>query len=181
MSELNKKQALLIIDMQNGLFHSNQTPYLKETILTNIQTTMNKARTQNIPIIFFRHVGPEGSPIAPDSALTQIIPELEINRDKDIVLEKTKPSCFYQTRLLDVLAELNVTELVITGMKTDFCIDTTCRVAFEKGIQTTLIADAHTTVDGNGLTAESIIQHHNHVLGAAFSQVVTTDDFNFAQ
>jgi nicotinamidase-related amidase len=181
MSELKKKQALLIIDMQNGLFHSNQTPYLKETILTNIQTTINKARTQNIPIIFFRHVGPEGSPIAPDSALTQIIPELEIKREKDIILEKTKPSCFYQTSLSDILAKLEITELVLTGMKTDFCIDTTCRVAFEKGIQTTLITDAHTTVDSNGLTAESIIQHHNHVLGAAFSQVVTTENFNFSE
>ena len=53
--------------------------------------------------------------------------------------------------------------LVVTGMQTEFCVDTTCRRAISLGLNVTLVSDAHTTIDA-AFPAEQIIRHHNTVL-----------------
>ena len=58
---------------------------------------------------------------------------------------------------------LGITHLVVTGMQTEFCVDTTCRRAISLGLDVTLVSDAHTTVDA-AFPAELIIRYHNAVL-----------------
>jgi uncharacterized membrane protein len=53
-------------------------------------------------------------------------------------------------------------------MKTEFCVDTTCRAAPEHGFRTVLISDAHTTMDNKYLSASEIIAHHNVTLAGPF-------------
>jgi nicotinamidase-related amidase len=67
------------------------------------------------------------------------------------------------TPLLDELRRLEVTHVVVTGMQTELCVDTTCRRAITLGLEVTLVSDAHTTVDAT-LPAESIVAYHNAVL-----------------
>jgi hypothetical protein len=55
--------------------------------------------------------------------------------------------------------------LVLAGMQTEYCIDTTCRRARSQGYEVVLAADAHSTYPGT-LPAEQIIAHHNEVLRA---------------
>ena len=77
------------------------------------------------------------------------------------------------------LAEAGIAELVIAGMKTEFCVDTTCRAAAGLGFRPVLVADAHTTTDSPLLQAELIIGHHNRTLGGAFAQLIQTADCRF--
>ena len=56
-----------------------------------------------------------------------------------------------------------VTELIITGCATDFCVDTTVRAAGSHGYEVTVAGDAHTTRDRPHLSAVAVIQHHNYV------------------
>lgn len=77
------------------------------------------------------------------------------------------------------LTEAGIEELAITGMKTEFCVDTTCRAAPGLGIPTVLIADAHTTMDNDSLTAAQIIQHHNITLAGSFVTLDHTEHYDF--
>ncbi|EML1066845.1 cysteine hydrolase family protein [Acinetobacter nosocomialis] len=173
----NSKSVLLIIDMQNGLFKAKSTPYNHQFVLSNILKLINYHRSNNKPIIFVRHVGEKDTPLDPDSLNTQLITELSCNPDKDIVIEKTYPSSFKHTVLKELLEKLDIDEIIVTGMKTEYCIDTTIRAASEFGYKLTLISDAHTTFDSTVLDAQHIIDHHNQVLNNAFAKVKTTEEF----
>lgn len=64
-----------------------------------------------------------------------------------LIIEKHFPNSFYQTDLEAKLRELNVEQLVITGMMTHMCVDSTTRAAAELGFQPILIGDATATRD----------------------------------
>lgn len=65
------QRALLVIDMQMGLFHGSDKPYHGAQILSNINRLIDKAHDAGVPIFIARHTGPAGSPIEPGSPLTQ--------------------------------------------------------------------------------------------------------------
>ncbi|MDO3663391.1 cysteine hydrolase family protein [Acinetobacter higginsii] len=172
-----RKSALLIIDMQNGLFRGQSNPHNAELVLSNILKLIEYQRSNGMPIIFIRHVGESGTPLDPDSVNTQLIEDLQLDTHKDLVLEKKYPSCFKGTFLKDLLEKLDVDEVIITGMKTEYCIDTTVRTASEYGYKVVLISDAHTTFDSVSLNALQMIGYHNQVLGNAFAKVKTLMEY----
>jgi nicotinamidase-related amidase len=90
----------------------------------------------------------DDSPFSEKGPLTQLIPELDV-KEQDVVFTKRHPSCFRDTVLLRELNQRGIKQLVIAGMKTEFCVDTTCRAAPELGFRTVLISDAHTTMDND--------------------------------
>lgn len=171
------QQALIIVDLQNGVFHAQHPPFQAKQLLENINQLIAYARSKQIPIFAIRHVGLAGTPLATDSPMTQLIPELHIDLSTDIILEKARPNCFFQTDLEQQLKALNIEEIIICGLKTEFCIDTTCRVANDLGFKATLISDAHSTIDSTILSAENIIQHHNTTLNHAFVSLKTCVEF----
>ncbi len=173
------KRALLVIDMQMGLFHGPDKPYAAAQTLTNINQLMSKAHRAGVPVFAVRHTGPAGSPIEPGSPLTQLIPELTIDAASDILFDKTRPNCFSGTELAAWLQQAKIDELFISGMKTEFCIDTTCRAAADLGFHPVLVADAHTTVDNPLLAAETIIAHHNRTLNGPFVKLISTAECEF--
>ncbi|QGZ65115.1 isochorismatase family protein [Paraburkholderia acidisoli] len=178
MSSHNHR-ALLIVDMQVGLFHGADQPHDGARVLAAINRLIARARAARAPIFAARHVGPPGSPLAPDSALTQLIPELHVDASRDGVFEKRRPSCFAGTALAERLAQARVDELVIAGMKTEYCVDTTCRAAADLGFKTLLAADAHTSMDTPVLPAAAIVAHHNRTLDGAFVTLVNADECAF--
>lgn len=131
-----KRSALLIVDMQVGLFHGPERPYQHQRLLATINQLIDRARTAGVPIMAARHSGPAGSPIEPGSALWQLLPELAVDSTSDWVFDKTRPSCFLATGLAERLAAEGIDQLVIAGMKTQYCIDSTCRAAAELGTAT---------------------------------------------
>ncbi|MGX5794518.1 cysteine hydrolase family protein [Pseudomonas sp. E2-15] len=173
--------ALLIIDMQNGLYDGPDKPFERERVLGTINQLIQRARTANAPIFVARHTGPAGSPIEAGSPLWQLLPELNVDEARDHLFNKTRPSCFLGTDLAQQLAAKQVDELVIVGMKTQFCIDTTCRVAAELGFSVVLPEDGHTCMDTPLLSAEAIIAHHNATLAGAFVKRVKAIDAAWSQ
>ncbi|ERK16388.1 Isochorismatase [Pantoea sp. AS-PWVM4] len=171
------KNALLIIDMQQGLFHGPHIPYAASSVLSNIRLLIKKARASGTPLFFARHTGPDGSPFSEQSPLTQLIPELNVNVEQDSVFIKKYPNCFRDTVLLQQLKLSNIDQLVIAGMKTEICVDTTCRAAFDAGFKVVLVSDAHTTIDNPALTADNIIRHHNQTLAGPFVSLVSTEEW----
>ncbi|KGT91234.1 cysteine hydrolase family protein [Enterobacter cancerogenus] len=172
----SSKKALLIIDMQHGLFFAPQQPFAAETLLNNINTLIARARDAKAPIFAARHTGPEGTPLAESSPLTQLIPQLAIDAELDGVFVKRYPNCFRGTTLLASLQLAGIEELVICGMKTEYCVDTTCRAAADLGFRVVLISDAHSTTDNGQMSASQIIAHHNQTISGPFAQLAATAD-----
>ncbi|HDU7918621.1 TPA: cysteine hydrolase [Serratia marcescens] len=174
------RSALLVIDMQVGLFASpNDQPFAAETLLAKTNVLIRAARAANAPVVFIRHTGPAGSPIAANSPLWQIHPGLEINAGADWFIDKTRPSSFHQTGLAERLKQAGIERLVISGMKTQYCVDTTCRRGAELGFDMVLAADAHSCSDTAVLGAEAIIRHHNQTLSGPFVTLTLAEEMRF--
>ena len=92
--------ALLILDMQVGLFHGPDKPWAGEALLDTLNALLTKARSAGAPIFLARHVGPPGSPIEPGSPLTQLLPELRLTGN-EVIFEKTRPNAFAMTDLVE--------------------------------------------------------------------------------
>ena len=67
-------------------------------------------------------------------------------------------------------------KLEITGLQTDYCIDTTCRSAFAKKYNTILVHDAHSTYDNDFMKAEEIIRYHHKIIGRWFAKLQSTEE-----
>ena len=96
--------------------------------------------------------------------------------ENDQIIQKTTPDAFHKTQLSNVLFELNGEHLIILGLQTEYCIDTTIRRAFSLGFKVTLVADCHSTWDSDILSAFLIINHHNQVLNGFFAQLITIEE-----
>ena len=170
--------ALLILDMQVGLLHGPDKPRAGEALLETLNSLLSKARSAGAPVFLARHIGPPGSPIEPGSALTQLVPELVLEGD-EVIFEKSRPNAFAKTDLAKQLQALGVEGVVITGMKTQYCVDSTCRAARDLGFDAVLIADGHTCSDTPALKAEQIVAHHNATLAGPFCRVINAEDWRF--
>ena len=170
--------ALLILDIQVGLIHGPDKPWRCDELLETLNTLMDKARSAGAPIFLARHIGPVGSPIEPGSPLTQIIQELELRGD-EVIFNKSRPSAFFMTELAQQLHARGCTGIVVTGMKTQDCVDSTCRAAKDLGFDAVLIADGHTCSDTPRLTARQIVAHHNATLSGPFCRVILAKEWSF--
>ncbi|MHC8344772.1 cysteine hydrolase family protein [Pseudomonas sp. RT6P73] len=170
--------ALLILDMQVGLFHGADKPWAGEALVDTLNNLLNKARSAGAPIFLARHMGPPGSPIEPGSPLTQLVEELVLQGD-EVIFEKKRPNAFTETVLADQLRACGALGVVIAGMKTQYCVDSTCRAARDQGFDAVLIADGHTCSDTPALKAEEIVAHHNATLAGPFCRVVNAEEWCF--
>lgn len=170
--------ALLILDMQVGLFHGPEKPWQAERLLNTINELLSKAQAAGAPVLLARHVGPPGSPIEPGSALTCLIDELQLSGNEH-VFEKTRPSAFAGTDLVERLNAAGAHGVVIVGLKTQYCVDSTCRAARDLGFDAVLIEDGHSCADTPIHKAEQIVAHHNATLAGPFCRVVQSQGWQF--
>ena len=80
------------------------------------------------------------------------------------LVRKPASDAFCRTPVQAELDKLGVGRLVVAGLQTEYCVDTTCRAAVSGGRAVLLAADAHTVEAGGELPAERIVAHHNAVL-----------------
>ncbi|XP_021893350.1 nicotinamidase 2-like [Carica papaya] len=148
-----KTSALLVVDMQN-YFASMAKP-----ILNSVLTTVDLCRRASIPVFFTRHrhrsptdygmLGEwwnnhlilDGTPEA------ELLPEIARLASAEQVVEKTTYSAFRKTGLQGRLAEMGVEEVIVTGVMTNLCCETTSRDAFVRGFRVFFSTDATATSD----------------------------------
>ena len=99
----------------------------------------------------------------------QIIKEL-IPHESDRMVMKKAYGAFFQSSLDSVLRKLGIKTLVMTGIATNFCVETTCREAVAYGYHVILVSDATATYDPEGHQATL------KVIAAGFGDVMSTED-----
>lgn len=157
------KKALLVIDVQNGMFQEGNVVYRGDRLLHNLKYLISQARFTKTPIFYIQHNGPVGKPLEVSTKGWEIHPEIAPN-NLDTIIQKTTPDSFFNTTLDDELKKQEIEHLVITGIQIEACVDTTCRRAFSLEYKVTLASDTHSTWDTKEITAQQIINHHNGVL-----------------
>lgn len=80
-----------------------------------------------------------------------------------LFVTKTACDAFYRTRLEEVLREHHITQFVICGCATDYCVDTTIKNGASRGYAITVAEDAHTTANRPAAQAVTLIAHYNEV------------------
>ena len=150
--------ALLVIDVQNGIVAG---AYNRDGVIGNISTLIDKARAENVPVLWVQHS--DDGDLALGSESWQYVPEL-VRGDSEPVVHKRYADSFEETDLEKLLAEQRVGRLVVTGAQTDECIRSTIHGAFTRGYDVTLVGDAHTTEDLTEYGAprpEQVVAHTN--------------------
>jgi len=167
------KTALLIIDVQCGLCTGEEAAFDIDQVIERINALGAKARTAHAPVIFIQHEEDSG-PLQFGTDGWQLAARLAA-RPADLRVRKTTPDSFHRTDLHRLLQEQGITHLVIGGLQSDFCVDTTVRRALALGYHVVLVADGHSTVDNGVLSAAQITAHHNTTLAhmASFGPRVT--------
>ncbi|HZG19003.1 MAG TPA: cysteine hydrolase family protein [Herbaspirillum sp.] len=153
--------ALLIIDVQHALCTGPEAVSNGEAIIANINRLSQKAHAAGAPVIFVQHED--------QGALAQGSPGWQLARGlrqqaSDLNVRKRGSDAFHQTPLEALLREHGVTRLVVCGMQTEFCVESTVRRALALGFPVTLAADGHTTAPNGVLSVADVVAHHHATL-----------------
>jgi nicotinamidase-related amidase len=170
--------GLLVIDLQRGMFSEVEKPHQGELVLERTAGLLRRARADGVPIFHVQHDGGPGDPLAKSGPGFEIHPAVK-PADGEPVIEKSVCSAYQNTDLDERLRAQGIDRVVIAGMQTEYCIDTTCRAAFGLGYRVALVSDAHTTFNSPVLTAPQVIAHHNHTLRSGFVELVEAANVKF--
>ncbi len=151
--------TLIIIDMQNAWVHGLTPRFDKERVITRIRHAVDRTRSHGGQVIFVRHVNDDA---LAGSAGWEVIPELPFTPG-DVFVDKAACDAFADTGLLTHLEITGAKTLILCGLPTELCMDSTVHAAASHGFDVIALADAHTTADRSHLKAEKIIEHHNWV------------------
>ncbi|MDD5934874.1 MAG: isochorismatase family protein [Clostridiales bacterium] len=124
------KKALIIVDVQNNYFSGGCCElYHPVETAENIQKVLERFRKDQNPIIFIQHrfQVENGSK---DKEWYDQIHDIVKPKENEVVLQKVVPNSFHDTGLEELLQSLHITDLVIVGMMSHMCIDTTVRAPF---------------------------------------------------
>ncbi|HFI0235553.1 TPA: cysteine hydrolase family protein [Streptococcus suis] len=164
------KSALLVIDIQNLLVE--EKPYAIEERLSLWQDSITKARQAGLEVIHVRHHDQELVKGTADWEIHSTVAPLASEK----IFDKTFNSAFKETGLHTYLQEKGIEQLIIMGMATNFCIDTTIKVAVELGYKVAVIQDGTTTGYSGKLDAKDLIDHYQNIWSWNFAQVDTLEN-----
>ena len=187
--------ALIVVDMQN--WFCKDEPGVERPPgrgIENFQAAVpgcvalvDAARAAGHPVIFTRYVhlfdNADEKPLSgrratlPERAKglregtwgIELIDEFAARPD-EFVIDKSRPSSFYGTRLEPLLTAKGIKSVIICGVTTNICVETTARDAHQRGYDTYVVEDA---------TGEFELSRHWHALYTiawSFGTVVTVDD-----
>lgn len=137
--------VLLVLDMQRVFLDNKSHAFIPSApaVLPGLISLIQEFRSRNHPVIFTRHTNAPGNGgqmsrwwrdlIDPDSVDAEIIPELATPADH--VIEKHQYDAFYKTDLHKILGQYVTNQVVITGVMTHLCCETTARSAFVRGFE----------------------------------------------
>lgn len=137
-----KRTALLVVDVQQGLFQKSTPIYQSEQLLQNINALIERARQCDVPVIYIQHC--DSRSLVKDSLEWQLHPGLH-PLESDAFVCKEHSNAFEETNLTQILDEKKVGRLVVTGLVTHGCVKNTCLGGRELGYPVLLVADAHSS------------------------------------
>lgn len=156
MKDFNlSRPALAVIDMQRYFLDEDADAYLgaPRALVANVTGLIRAFRDSRRPIVFTRHAHRKGDDAGQmgkwwggklpreGDRYSELIDDVR-PEEGELVLTKTRYSAFEGTELDAWLLERGVDTLVICGVMTNLCVETTARHAFMKELQPLVVEDA---------------------------------------
>jgi nicotinamidase-related amidase len=180
------KQALLVIDVQESF---RQRPYFRErdlpAFLRNLQSLIDRCQARGIAVVQVLHQEPPehpDNPFAAVSGFVRLMPELSLRAA--VVVHKQVHSALFGrtadgTTLEQWLRQHGIGELLISGIRTEQCCETTTRHASDLGFSVRYVTDATLTFPmltraGREVSPTEIQERTEMVLDGRFAQIVST-------
>ena len=154
--------AVLVIDVQQGLCEGPDASHDCPGTIARINVVTERARAAGVPVFFIQHESSAGY-LAHGSREWQLATGLE-EQAGDRLIRKMTPDAFLRTELNEMLQALGIKDLVVCGMHTEFCVDTTTRKALALGYPVVLVSDAHTSAGNAVISPQQVVAHHNATL-----------------
>ena len=176
--------ALIVIDMTNGWCSPDghmtklgfDTAMCREAV-DKCSSLIKCARESKVPVIFTRHIYREDysdsgfivdeimpelksvKPASADAWSNQIVDRLD-PQPKDIIVRKNRYSAFFSKTFTDHLRRLSITDLVLCGVTTSMCVESTARDAAQRDYRTFVVTDATADIE--------IIRHERALINLEF-------------
>ncbi len=167
--------VLLVIDMQNYFRQ------IAQPVLNSVVKVIHSCRGEGVPIVFTQHGHDEpssdggmlnewwGELILRGTKDWEFLPEIAIEPG-DIVLPKKRYSAFFETNLDKALRNKGIRDLILSGVMTNLCCETTARDAFMRDYRVFFL------IDGTATASEKQHMASLRNLGYGFSYLVTCDE-----
>jgi nicotinamidase-related amidase len=176
-------ETLILIDIQNDYFVGGANPLVGSSrACLQAKHVLQHFRNKNQPVIHVKHISVrKGSTFFLKSTTGAEIHEKVTPAPGEQIFIKHYPNAFLETDLEGYLERIKATELVICGMMTHMCVDSSVRAANDLGYDITLIGDACATKDlkwGNKIIpAETVHSSYLAGLSNTFAKVIQARKF----
>ncbi len=179
------KTGLILIDIQNDYFEGGRSELFNPLeAAKNAQKVLTVFRNNNLPVFHVQHImETKDAPFFQIGTKGAEIFDLvkPIDSPYETIVVKHEPNSFLNTILMEKLDKADINNVVMCGMMTHMCVDTTVRACYDFGIKVTLINDACTTRDllfnGNVIPAQVVNETYMASLSGKFAKIISADDF----
>lgn len=176
-----EKTALLVIDIQES-FRQREiwAQCSNPDIVEDANRLVDYARDAGHEVIWVLHTQLDGGPFDPDWGFVRLQEGLAA-KPGEAVITKTSVNSFTTTNLQQLLTEKGVGRLLISGIQTEQCCETTTRVASDLGYDVTFVTDATATFPitrpdtGEVRAVEDVIAGTEFSLAGRFATIATID------
>ncbi len=167
------KTALLVIDVQQGLFNKPTPIYQDKALLENINLLADRAHQAGVPVCYVQHSDKKA--LVKGSKDWQLHPRLH-PLEGDIFIHKQHGNAFEGTDLEEEMKSRNIDSVVVTGLVTHGCVRATCLGAIKQGYEVVLVKDGHSSYSQK---AAQLIEEWNQKLSTASVELALTSEIKF--
>ncbi|AKN31439.1 amidase [Clostridium carboxidivorans P7] len=165
---------LMVVDVQNALIEKH--PYNEKGVIENIKKLVSTARDNKKEVIYVRHDDGKGTELEKGTDGWQIYDEIAPNSD-ELIFEKQYNSAFHKTELKKYLESKKIDTIILMGLQTEYCIDATCKSAFDCGYKIIIPEETNSTLDNEYLSGEKLYEFYNYkIWNNRFANVIPVDE-----
>jgi nicotinamidase-related amidase len=184
------KTALLVIDVQQSF---QQRPYWRDAepapFLNRVQQLIDRSQAAGIPVLQVFHSEEDEGPTGPFSSKSGYVKAMsELRLEPTEVFHKSVHSALYGRAangktLEQWLRDNGIGHVIVTGIRTEQCCETTTRHASDAGFKVTYAIDATLTFpmvsqSGRAFSVKDLMERTELVLAGRFADVVIADAIN---
>lgn len=165
--------VLMVVDVQNALIEAH--PHNEWKVIENIKKLISVARDNGKEVLYVRH-NEEGSEFEKGTEGWQIYDEV-VPDNNEMIFDKQYNSAFLKTGLREYLEGKEIDTVILVGLQTEYCIDATCKSAFDYGYKIILPEETNTTFDNEYLSGDKLYEFYNYrIWNNRFAKVMPVED-----